>query len=108
MNENEKKKVTPDVYLLRFIYDHHKYDFVTHHDLQKEIDWEHTKLQHACISLSDWGFTGDQTAGEIKSKPGYAGTGICLDEKYAIAWFFENKCLKLEEMINPYCKEKTK
>jgi len=99
---SEKKKVTPDVYLLRFIYDRHKYDFVALSDLQKEIDWKMLNVVKAMHSLADWGFTGDQRFGEVKCKPGYCGSGICLDEKYATEWMFKNNFLKLEEMINPY------
>ena len=100
----DKKKVTADLYLLRFIYDHHKYDFVALSDLQKEIDWDMLNVVKAKYSLESWGFTGDQRFGEVKCKPGYTGSGICLDEKYATEWFFENRCLKLEDMTNPYSK----
>jgi hypothetical protein len=103
---SEKRKVTPDLYLLRFIYDNHKYGFITISDLQKEIGWDRLKLVAAMNSIRNWGFAGDQRYGEVICKPGLMGTGICLDEKYATVWFFDNECPKLEEMQNPYPKEK--
>jgi hypothetical protein len=95
------KKVTKDVYLLRFIYDHYKYNFIATSDLQQDIGWDFRNLCNALDSLRSWGFFGDQSAGPLRSKKGWAGTGICLDEKYATEYFMENNIPKPSEMINP-------
>jgi hypothetical protein len=93
------KKVTNDVYLLRFIYDHYKYNFIATSDLQKDIGWDTKKLLYALNSLRSWGFTGEQSVGKLRNKKGWAGTGICLDEKYATDYFMEHDIPKLSEMI---------
>jgi hypothetical protein len=93
------KKVTNDVYLLRFIYDHYKYNFIATSDLQKDIGWDTKKLLYALNSLRSWGFTGDQSIGKLRDKKGWAGTGICLDEKYATEYFMEHNIPKLSEMV---------
>lgn len=95
------KKVTKDLYLLRFIYDHYKYNFIATSDLEKDIGWDWRNLINALSILKSWGFTGDQLAGPLRDKKGWAGTGICLDEKYATEYFFEHNIPKLSEMINP-------
>jgi hypothetical protein len=101
---SDKIRVTSDLYMLRFIYDHHGYTFVALTDLKAEIGWDVINVIKAVHTITNWGFANDQRFGVVKSKHGFTGSGICLDEKYATKWFFDNECLKLENMIDPYNK----
>jgi hypothetical protein len=94
------KKVTKDLYLLRFIYDHYKYNFIAASDLQKDIGWDWINLANALDILRSWGFAGDQSTGPLRGKKDWVGTGICLDEKYATEYLFEHNIPKLSEMIH--------
>jgi len=90
-------KVSRDMYLLRFMYDKYKYEFVTYHDLLKDIGWTQLQLTKAVNSLQSWGFFGDQRYGELRDDKTRVGTGYCLDSKYATEYSF-TRLYKLEEM----------
>lgn len=90
------KLVTPDLYLLHHLYQHHGYDTTYLDELADELEGKITRIEIfvALGTIGQWGFL-EWEYGETKL--GRAGKLYRLDPKYATEYLFKSSPLVLEE-----------